>query len=224
MAIVTHYAIPCPESLYQGFETLVHNLEQGVREPQNRLLIAVANDYTDVVVSVMVLGNSHMMEPGSMARRILEQVAAAIRGAAHTLVRQILGKMSNAELAPLSAQIRGRQLQVGERIYISFPVPAHIAASYRKSFAAIRAGDVSVRHEFMEAMLEFSDLATHYFYDESIRPLKLGFVARKLADVGGVAIRKASHSAIRALIPRLDQQELLAFADYLDPLFIDVEA
>ncbi|HNG10304.1 MAG TPA: hypothetical protein PKY17_03275, partial [Agitococcus sp.] len=62
----------------------------------------------------------------------------------------------------------------------------------------------------------------HYFYVESIKPLKLGFVTRKIADLGGVTIDKASHAAIKKLVPQLNKEELQGFVEYLEPLFIDV--
>jgi hypothetical protein len=48
-------------------------------------------------------------------------------------------------------------------------------------------------------------------------------VTRKIADLGGVTINKASQAAIKKLVPQLDIQELQAFVDYLEPFFIDVE-
>jgi hypothetical protein len=66
-------------------------------------------------------------------------------------------------------------------------------------------------------------VANHYFYTESIRPLKLGLITRKVADLGGVTINKASQAAIKKLIPQLNIEELQGFIDYLEPFFVDVD-
>lgn len=218
----TYYAIPCPEQLLANFRQLANNLDERVAASQAPLLIQVANQYTDVVVDVMVLGNSQLLPSDSMSRRILEGVASVIKTAAHTLTKQVLHKMTNAEMAPLAAQIRARQLVINNQSYISFPLPADLAARYHYCFKAIKAGDVSVQTEFMEAILTFSQLANHYFYQESVRPLKLGMITRKLADLGGVSINKASQAAIRKLIPQLTLTELQGFVEYLEPLFQEV--
>jgi hypothetical protein len=121
--MATYYAILCPQSLRQNFDLLVHNFETKVKTPQNLLLIQVANDYTDKIVEVMVLGNSQMSEPDSFATKMLNQVASVIKATAHTLIKQIFHKMKNEEMLPLTQQIRARKLVVNQTTYISFPVP-----------------------------------------------------------------------------------------------------
>jgi len=220
--MTTYYAIPCPDRLRDNFALLVERLEQGTRDPLAPLLITVANDYTDVIVQVMVLGNSEMMPPGSMARRVLEGVASLIKTTAHGINRQVLHKMSNTDLAPVSDLIRARRLETGGRTFISFPVPDDLAASYRHCFYAIKAGDYTVRDQLTASVLRFSRLAHQHFYIESMGALKLGMIARKLVDMGGAGIEKASESAIRKLIPALTPNELREFVEYLEPLYIDV--
>ncbi|HEX5359797.1 MAG TPA: hypothetical protein VFW49_01655 [Fluviicoccus sp.] len=220
--MITYYAIPCPDKLRDNFARLIDHLDQGTRDPLAPLLIDVANDYTDVIVQVMVLGNSEMMPPGSMARKVLEGVASIIKGTSHTMNRQVLHKMSNADMTPVANQIRNRRLEVDGKTYISFPVPADLAAAYRRCFVAIRAGDMSVQRDFTDAVLRFSRLAHQHFYVESMHSLKLGMIARKLVDIGGAGIEKASEAAIRKLVPALNAEELLGFVDYLEPLYLDV--
>lgn len=221
--MATYYAVPCPDGLRENFAKLVDNFEKGVGEPQNALLIAVANDYTDKIVEVMILGNSQLLNPDSFAAKVLNNVAIVVKSTAHTLIKQVLHKMKNQDMAPLTAQIRARKLVIGANEYISFRVPAALASRYRHCFAAIKAGDVSVRSQFMECMQEFSLLANHYFYVESVKPLKLGAITRKMVDLGGVTINKASQAAIKKLIPHLTIEELQVFVAYLEPFFVDVD-
>ena len=221
--MATYYAIPCPEGLRKNFAVLIHNFENDIGAPQNQLLIAVANEYTDKIIEVMILGNSQLLDADTFAAKVLNNVASVVKATAHTLIKQVLHKMKNQEMAPLTAQIRARKLVIAEQEYISFPIPTELAQRYRQCFMAIRNGDISARTPLMEAMLEFSLLANHYFYTESIRPLKLGLITRKIADLGGVTINKASQAAIKKLIPQLNIEELQGFVDYLEPFFVDVD-
>ncbi|HNH44158.1 MAG TPA: hypothetical protein PK633_08715 [Agitococcus sp.] len=220
--MTTYYAIPCPQGLRENFAKLLVNFEQNSKEPQNQLLIQIANDYTDKIIEVMVLGNSHMMDQEAFAVKLLHNVASAIKTTAHTLIKQVLSKMKNEEMSPLASQIRARKLVINNQEYISFPVPNDLAQRYRQCFVQIKQGNIAIQPQLLEAMLEFSTLANHYFYVESIKPLKLGFVTRKIADLGGVTIDKASHAAIKKLVPQLNKEELQGFVEYLEPLFIDV--
>ena len=221
--MATYYAIPCPEGLRKNFAVLIHNFENDIGAPQNQLLIAVANEYTDKIIEVMILGNSQLLDEDTFAAKVLNNVASVVKATAHTLIKQVLHKMKNQEMAPLTAQIRARKLVIAEQEYISFPIPTELAQRYRQCFMAIRNGDISARTPLMEAMLEFSLVANHYFYTESIRPLKLGLITRKIADLGGVTINKASQAAIKKLIPQLNIEELQGFIDYLEPFFVDVD-
>ena len=221
--MATYYAIPCPEGLRKNFAVLIHNFENDIGAPQNQLLIAVANEYTDKIIEVMILGNSQLLDEDTFAAKVLNNVASVVKATAHTLIKQVLHKMKNQEMAPLTAQIRARKLVIAEQEYISFPIPTELAQRYRQCFMAIRNGDISARTPLMEAMLEFSLLANLYFYTESIRPLKLGLITRKISDLGGVTINKASQAAIKKLIPQLNIEELQGFVDYLEPFFVDVD-
>jgi len=212
--MATYYAIPCPEGLRKNFAVLIQNFENDIGAPQNQLLIAVANEYTDKIIEVMILGNSQLLDEDTFAAKVLNNVASVVKATAHTLIKQVLHKMKNQEMAPLTAQIRARKLVIAEQEYISFPIPTELAQRYRQCFMAIRNGDISARTPLMEAMLEFSLIANHYFYTESIRPLKLGLITRKISDLGGVTINKASQAAIKKLIPQLNIEELQGFVDY----------
>lgn len=220
--MATYYAIPCPPSLRQNFDLLIQNFEANSKVPQNALLIDVANDYTDKIIEVMVLGNSQMMDQESFSAKVLNNVATVIKATAHTLIKQVLHKMKNDEMAPLTRQIRARKLVINDGEYISFPVPPALAQAYRESFEQIKQGNIEVRDKLMHAMLEFSLLANHYFYTESFKPLKLGFVTRKIADLGGVTINRASQAAVKKLVPQLNIDELKEFVAYLEPFFVDV--
>ncbi len=221
--MATYYAIPCPQGLRQNFDLLVSNFEAQVKEPQNQLLIQVANEYTDKIIEVMVLGNSQMMDQESFSVKVLNNVASVIKATAHTLIKQVLHKMKNEEMAPLTQQIRARKLVIKQDEYISFPVPEELAQKYRHAFSQLKQGNIEARQALMNAMLEFSLLANHYFYTESIKPLKLGFMTRKVTDLGGVTINRASQAAIKKLIPQLNIEELQGFVDYLEPFFVDID-
>ena len=106
--MTTYYAIPCPDKLRDNFARLIDQLDQGTRDPLAPLLIEVANDYTDVIVQVMVLGNSEMMPHDSMARKVLEGVASVIKATSHTMNRQVLHKMSRSEERRVGKECRSR--------------------------------------------------------------------------------------------------------------------
>lgn len=212
-----YFAFPASDALRDGSLTLLDNFERGAKEPQSKLFVQVAQLYADEIVDVLLLNIVKAAESQHSGAKILEQFAGLIKSTVHALIRQVLGKMDNQELQPLSAIIRERRLTLQQegvaKDYIAFTMPADFHAQFR---AALEAGVRGERHpeQLCDCMLRFSDMAHKAFYDDSVRPLKLGFVGRKMVDVGGVAISKGSHSATKRLIPDLAGEELKQFSEY----------
>lgn len=220
-----YFAFPASPELESASHQLLDNFEKGVKEPQNTLFIRVAQLYSDEIVDALLLNLVHAPESSGTAAKVLDKFAGLIKGTVHALIRQVLGKLDNKEMQPLSSIIRDRRIRLVhegvERDHISFPMPADFFTEFRSVMAAGANGERQ-SERMTAAMLKFADLSFHYFYEESTKPLKLGFVARKMVDVGGAAISKGSHSAIKSLIPGMNEAELKAFAAYFGTMLAEV--
>lgn len=216
--MTTYFAFKASDALRDSSLQLLENFENGVREPQGALFVRVAQLYSDEIVDTLLLNIVRASEARHSGAKILESFAGLIKSTVHTLIRQVLGKMSNDELRPLSFVIRSRRLTITRddvtTDYIAFAMPEDFHASFRQVLQAAVDGERQPER-LGEHMLRFSDLSHVAFYDDSVQPLKLGFVGRKIVEVGGAAIRKGSHSASRSLIPTLEGQELKDFAAYM---------
>lgn len=212
-----YFAFPASDRLRDTSLLLLENFEQGVSAPQNTLFVEVAQLFADEIVDVLLLNIVRSAESGHSGAKVLEGFAGLIKSTVHGLIRQVLGKMSNAELAPLSAVIRERRLTLAhegiERDYIAFVMPADFHARFR---AVLEQGLRGERNpaELGECMSTFSDMALTAFYDDCMKPLKLGFIGRKVVDMGGAAIHKGSQAATRRLVPEMQGQELKDFSAY----------
>lgn len=212
-----YFAFPATHALRDDSLLLLENFERGAVEPQSALFVRVAQEYADEIVDVLLLDIVRSAEQGHSGARMLEQFAGLIKSTVHALIRQVLGRMDNAELRPLAGYIRERRLTLTrdgrERDYISFPVSREFHDRFRK---VLEAGSRGERHpEELEAcMLQFSELAHTAFYDDAVRQLKLGFIGRKVVDVGGAAMIKGSRSATRHLVPAMEGEELRQFSAY----------
>ena len=74
--------------LRKNFAVLIHNFEND-SAPQNQLLIAVANEYTDKIIEVMILGNSQLLDADTFAAKVLNNVASVVKATAHTLITSL---------------------------------------------------------------------------------------------------------------------------------------
>ncbi len=215
--MATFFAFAASDRLSTGSLTLLENFEKGVREPQSRLFVEVGQLFTDEIVDTLLLNIVRSAENNHSGAKVLEQFAGLIKSTVHALIRQVLGKMSNAELSPLAGYMRQRRLTLTidgqEKDFIAIPLPADFHQRFRRVLESGANGEKNAA-ELLACMEIFSDKAHTAFYDESLGAIKLGFIGRKMADVGGVALRKGAQAATRRLIPELDGEELKQFCAY----------
>lgn len=218
-----YFAFEGTDALRDSSLALLENFERRAPEPQSTLFVKVAQLFSDEIVDVLLLNIVRGGGTGFSGAGVLEQVASIIKSTVHTLIKQVLGKMSNAELQPLAAYIRERRLTLTvtgvTKDYVAFPMPADFHARFRAVLEQGARGEQN-KPELLACMETFSEMAHKAFYDDSMQPIKLGFIARKVVDVGGAAIRKGSQSATRRLVPTMEGDELKRFSEYFLEMLI----
>ena len=220
------FAFQASKSLTAEFNEVLNAFANGIpAQPQAGAVVSLAQRYADEIVDALVVNLMKGSSPSSSAPKVLETVASVIKGASHTLVRQVLAKMSNAELQPLTTYIAARRTQhmvKGTlRDFISFDLAKADYDLLQQAWADAAAEGIN-QAAMTQAMLRFSELAIQAFYQESAQAVKLGFIARNVFAVGEAAIRKGSQAAIRRLIPALKPTELKAFGRYFGDMLMAV--
>lgn len=219
-----YFAFPSSDALRDSSLTLLENFERNVKEPQSTLFIRVAQLFADEVVDMLLLNLVRGSETPHSSAGVIESFAGLIKTTVHGLIKQLLSKMSNDELRPLSSVISDRRLTLSvdgtEKDYICFTMPADFHARFKR---VLESGIKGERNpdELLACMEIFSEMAHVAFYEDSIKPLKLGFIGRKLTDVGGAAMRKGAISANRRLVPGLQGQELIDFCTYFHGFMLE---
>lgn len=218
------FAFQASKTLTEEFNGVLNAFANGIpAQPQAGAVVALSQRYVDEIVDALVVNLMKGSSPSSSAPKVLETVASVIKGASHTMVRQVLAKMTNAELQPLTSYIAARRTQHmvdGKlRDFISFDL-AKADYDLLKHAWADAAAEGTNQDEMTKAMLRFSELAIQAFYQESAQAVKLGFIARNVFAIGEAAIRKGSQAAIRRLVPALKPVELKAFGRYFGDMLV----
>lgn len=213
------FAFPASEALREDFEAILMAYAGKVlpTAPQAPLIVDFAQRYSDEIVDALLLNLMKGADADSAAPKALETVAGLVKGTVHALIRQVLGKLDNAELKPVADYIASRRAELTRdgvtQDYISFQLSDADHELLRKAWARAAAGEGD-KTELTQAMLRFSELAIAAFYEDSAKAIKLGFIARNMFNVGHVAISKGSKTAINRLIPSLRPREMQDFAGY----------
>lgn len=185
--------------------------------PQAALAVELTQRYGDEIVDALVLNLARGGNQDGQSSGLLETVGSMIKSTTHGLIRQILGKMDNAELKPVADFIATRRTQVtdaeGTRDYISFTLSDADHALLHSAWSAAANGQPDTA-AMTTAMLRFCELAIQAFYVETGQAVKMGFIVRNLFQVGQATISKGSRSAITRLVPGMRPKDMQAFAGY----------
>lgn len=221
--MTSYFAFKLDDATQQGIDELLANLDAGSSAPQHALHTRVSVEITDEILKHCVEKLIALFQDGAEGAGILTTLLNLLKGTAHVLVKQMLGKHDNAEVAKMAAYLRSRRVVVDGDVRYGFELPADLAARFSTAFAAVDAGEGKAhKAELQATMLAFGDLALERFYDDFVGPMDLGFIKRKASDLGRSTIHKGIQVAIGKLIPQLGQKDLEVFVSYYRTLIVEV--
>lgn len=217
--MTTHFAFRLAAPLQQDIDTLLANLDARVAVPQHDLHTRVSLHLVDEILRNTVEELISRFRSGTEGRGILTTLLNLLKSTSHVLVRQLLGKSSNAEVARMAQYLRVRRLLVEGQPQFGFALEPGLAQALRPVLAAVvRDEGEQNRAELLRLLLTLSDQALQHFFDDFTAPMELGFIKRKGSDLGRAAIGKGVHAAMNRLVPGLAQPDLQVLADFLESL------
>lgn len=218
--MTTYFAFKLADTTQQGIDELLANLDSKVAAPQHALHTRVSVELVDEIIKHCVEELLAHFQSGDDGAGVLHTLISLLKGTAHMLVKQMLGKHDNEDVARMAQYLRDRRVVTASgEVRYGFALPAELAAGFKADFAAIAAGNGATQRASLQAtMLAFGDEALLRFYDDFVEPMQLGFIKRKAADLGRSTIHKGIQVAMNKLIPSLGQKQLAIFADYYGSL------
>ena len=219
--MTTYFSIKLDDATQSGIDELFRNLDSGTSAPQHDLHTKVSLATADAILKNIV---EDMMERfgGGESAGILHTLLGLLKGSTHVLIKQLLGKADNAEVAKMAVYLRDRRVVVNNEVRFGFEMPADMAAAFAGIFAGIKAGHGKEnRAALNDLMQKFADLAVARYLDDFTAPMDLGFIKRKASELGRGTINKGVHVALNKLIPSLGQKDLEVFQDFFSGMIIE---
>lgn len=219
----TVFAFKLADATQQGIDELLTNLDNKVAAPQYALHSRVSIELVDEILKNAVEDLIALFQDGSdEGAGILTTLLNVVKGTAHVMIKQLLGKHDNKEVAQMAQYLRSRHAAVSGEVRFGFELPAEMAASFKKLFVEIEAGNGKAHREELQATMQaFADLALVRFFDDFIAPMNLGMLKRGAANLGRGTIHKGLQVAISKLIPKLGEKELAVFSKHYQTLIVD---
>lgn len=219
--MTTYFAFKLADATQQGMDELLANLAAGTSTPQHTLHTRVSVEMVDEILRNCVEELIKLFQDGAEGAGILNTLINLLKGTAHGLVKQMLGKHDNKEVARMAEHLRTSRVVIGNEVRFGFELPAALASRFAAVFAAVDAGQGKENRDALQAtMLEFAELALIHFYDDFVRPMELGFIKQKVSDVGRATINKGIQVAIKKLVPQLGQKDMALFVAHYRSMIV----
>ena len=191
------------------------------KEPQYPLRDKISLQLTDELIDTMLV---HLVQqfPPSDKRDTTEELAQKIRSIVSTLMKQLLGKVSNEQvLESLAFMEKSLFIDNEGKQRIGTQLPDALVSDMKKSFAEVAAGNGKEQRDALTQQFKsFADALIQHFMTEYNKTLGLGMVKRGVASVATSGVETAVHIVIKKLIPSLSQAELDVFTKHFDQLLV----
>ncbi len=180
-----------------------------------------------LVSSMLNVLISDMMDNVKMkpfARKIVLQLETVIEKTAQALVSKVIVKLDNHELWPLVEYLRTLEVEYEGKRYLSFALEDFAEKALQKAHVEIVSGNIEeAKDYFHEGLQNVLDQGLLLFYKQPMDMLELGFIMRKIVDVGYKAIHAAVKPAINKIVHGMELDELQSLKNYIDTLTLEIE-
>ncbi|OTG65782.1 hypothetical protein [Acinetobacter silvestris] len=206
-------------------EELLKNIQTGIEKKNSNEPLYPLRDQTALLINDEII-DALLVElvrrfPASDKRETAEKLAGYIKSTVAVLLKQLLSKADN-DVVRQSIEFSENSLfkdpEAQNRVGVN--LDANLVTNLKSSFADIRDGNEIDRGVLSKQYKQFADVTIAHFMKDFNKTLDLGLIKRKASDLGAAAVTKAVHIAIDKLIPNLNNEEILAVAEYHDTLFV----
>ncbi len=208
-------AVPANEKLVESIERFLTTMDKNLPGAADQY-ISMVDQLTENLIHLFLIEPADMVNLGGSKRRVVDFASATAGKASHLLTRQIYRKASNAELAPVAANVRELYWPADEHNdhlpRVSFPISNDYAADFRQAVevCAECRGTTEVPM-ISRVMDELSDGIIEHFFVRNSRTVNMGFVTRKALDTSVETTRKAVRAVNHKVIGDLNDTGLKHF-------------
>ena len=220
----TVIAIPVNPALHNAAEEFLQAISHD--RPAAEHYIHYIDRLTERMLAMFMIEPAEFTGLSGNARKIVDFAVSTAEKASSMLSRKTWGKISNADFAPIAADLKAALVEGdGDK------VPSLLIASVDEDFARefqevaqaclVGEGD-RVRTRMSASMDHLSDHILESFFVRQTRQIKLGMVTRKALDVGVGGSRKAIHAVNHRVLKTMDAKHLKLFMKHYGDIVRDL--
>ncbi len=211
-----HVAFRSSDALHEKTDGFIRRMQDGASQPEPQNIEAIMSTFIDEALTAFIIraAEAAQLSPGLM--KVVNMTTQTINKATHLVVSRSARKLDlqqNRDAAQYMDQVR--QPAPEEAFwYVAFPVSDTLATQGKGLPDLCETDPAKARAALTNYLLALNDQAIEWYFERPMALLQFGPVLRKLASVGVETTRKASRSLINNLVPKLDETQLKASAEY----------
>lgn len=202
-----YVALPSTDRLERNTDLLLAAMNSRSREPQSKVFTEIAFEFVDVMLEGLFHGPTRQIQLHGFRKKLVDTLGSVIEKTTHSLIKTVLAKLSNEELAQLKGFVEERRLVIDGKPYVSYPLSPHFTTRFEAQHESIMSGNRDNPDGQADVMNELIDISLDYMFKRPTDLVKLGFIARKGVDIGYSTIRSVAHSTTRKMAHDLSLEE-----------------
>lgn len=215
-----YIAAPSRQTLEDNVNSFLAAMKSRVHTPQNALFTQIALEFVDQELEIVFFAATRQIELTAFRTRLVDALGGLIEKTAHGLIRSIIARLDNQELARLVSYVEDRRIYLDGVSHVSFPLPEHFTTRFQVMHEALMSGNVNDVEAQLRVINEFIDIALEYLLVKPTALIDLGFLARKGVALGHSSIRSLAHSTVRKLLTDVSIAEKQRIATYFYNLML----
>ena len=222
--MATLVCLPLTQEYIDISDRVIEEIKNPKAKPLRADIERAADLLIAAILEVLVIKMLETVEMKPLAKTVVTQLGHLIEKVAAVLVNKVIAKMSNQEVRPLVEYLNNMECEIEGNRYLSFELGTTTVKFLMAGYQALDAGKThEARANLISALTESLNEGTIIFYKKPMELLKLGFVARKVVDLGYTSLDKAIRPAIHKIGEHMELEELKSLKVYIDNLVIETE-
>lgn len=222
--MATLVCLPLSKEYTDLGDKLIQEIQNPKARPLQEDIERAADLLVETVLEVLVIQMLETVEMKPLAKTVVTQLGHLIEKLAAILVNKVISKMNNQEVKPLVEYLNSMECEIDSQRYLSFELDRNAVQLLVRGYQAVEAGKSdAARENLINALIETLDQGNIAFYKKPMELLKLGFVARKIVDLGYISLDKAIRPTIHKIGEHMEMDELKSLKTYIDNLVIETE-
>lgn len=209
----TWIAFRASQKLHQTTDGFIERMRGGSTRPEPDTIETIMATFIHEVLNNFFLMPTEQAGLPASTRKVVQFTADTIEKATHMVIRSTARKLDivqNQRAAEYMDSVRFSLNIKDEQVwFVGFPLDETVAARGRQAIELGLAGHTSDGKQAMMTYLhQVTDLGLYWFFEEPIKLLHFGPILRKVAEVGVVTTRKATHTVIDKVFPGMNDEQL----------------